>query len=125
MPLDVPVDQLAVHEPDYKNLIAFLKAMEFNTITRRVAEKSGIDASQVEADAKLVSGAPCRCAAPQPVGKTGDLFAPAPQATPAARKSEHKRRPHPHFARHRARRGRAQAEDRPHRNTNACARSTA
>ena len=55
VPLDVPVDQLAVHEPDYKHLIAFLKAMEFNTITRRIAEKSGIDASQVEADAKLAS----------------------------------------------------------------------
>ena len=55
VPLDVPVDQLAVHEPDYKHLIAFLKAMEFNTITRRVAEKSGIDASAVEADVKLAS----------------------------------------------------------------------
>ncbi len=29
VPLEVPVDDLAVHEPDYKNLIAFLKAMEF------------------------------------------------------------------------------------------------
>src|SRR6185312_7092560 len=58
VPLDVPVDQLAVHEPDYKNLIAFLKAMEFNTITRRVAEKAEIDASQVEADVKLTSIAP-------------------------------------------------------------------
>ncbi len=57
VPLDVPVDQLAVHEPDYKHLIAFLKAMEFNTITRRIAEKSGIDASAVEADAKLSSSA--------------------------------------------------------------------
>ncbi len=56
VPLDVPVDQLAVHEPDYKHLIAFLKAMEFNTITRRIAEKSGIDASAVEADAKLAAG---------------------------------------------------------------------
>ena len=56
VPLDVPVDELAVHEPDYKHLIAFLKAMEFNTITRRVAEKAEIDASQVEADAKLVIG---------------------------------------------------------------------
>jgi DNA polymerase-1 len=58
VPLKVPVDQLAVHEPDYKHLIAFLKAMEFNTITRRVAEKAGIDASQVEADAKLASSSP-------------------------------------------------------------------
>jgi DNA polymerase I len=58
VPLEVPVDELAVHEPDYKHLIAFLKAMEFSTITRRIAEKSGIDASQVEADAKLAAGSP-------------------------------------------------------------------
>src|SRR5579864_7395176 len=37
--LDVSVDELAVHEPDYKNLIAFLKAMGFNTLTQRVAGK--------------------------------------------------------------------------------------
>src|SRR5450631_2145580 len=55
VPLDVPVDQLAVHAPDYKHLIAFLKAMEFDTITRRVAEKAEIDASAVEADGKLTS----------------------------------------------------------------------
>ena len=55
VPLDVAVDALAVHEPDYKHLIAFLKAMEFTTITRRIAEKSGIDASAIEADAKLTS----------------------------------------------------------------------
>ena len=54
--LDVPADELVVHEPDYKRLIAFLKAMEFASITRRVAEKTGIDASQIEADAKLSAG---------------------------------------------------------------------
>ena len=54
--LDVPVDELVVHEPDYKRLIAFLKAMEFASITRRVAAKTGIDASQIEADAKLSAG---------------------------------------------------------------------
>ena len=54
--LDVPVDDLAVHEPDGKRLVAFLKAMEFNTLTRRVAEKSGVDAAEIEADAKLTSG---------------------------------------------------------------------
>src|SRR5258708_5963665 len=36
--LDVPLADLAVHEPDYRNLIAFLKAMEFTTLVRRVAE---------------------------------------------------------------------------------------
>ncbi len=66
VPLDVLVDELAVHEPDYKHLIAFLKAMEFSTITRRIAEKTGIDASQIEADAKLTSAAPKQeSAAPQ------------------------------------------------------------
>ena len=56
--LDVPVEDLAVHEPDYKKLIAFLKAMEFTTLTRRVAEAADIDASQVDADARLSAGAP-------------------------------------------------------------------
>jgi DNA polymerase-1 len=57
VPLDVPVAELAVHAPDYKRLVAFLKAMEFNTLTRRIAEKSGIEASEIEPDPKLVSGA--------------------------------------------------------------------
>ncbi|MBI2716274.1 MAG: DNA polymerase I [Rhizobiales bacterium] len=90
VPLDVAVDQLAVHEPDYKHLIAFLKAMEFNTITRRVAEKSGIDAAAIEADAKLSSGAsipPLQgeggAASAAPGGISGDLFA-TPTRPPAA-----------------------------------------
>jgi DNA polymerase-1 len=53
--LEVPLADLAVHEPDYKRLIAFLKAMEFNTLTRRVAEFSGIDAAQIEPDSRLAA----------------------------------------------------------------------
>jgi DNA polymerase-1 len=79
VPLEVPVDQLAAHEPNYKHLIAFLKAMEFTSITRRVAEKTGIDASQVEADENLATGHPPSAdAAPPPSAKT-----PAPKAEPA------------------------------------------
>jgi DNA polymerase-1 len=52
--LDVPIGDLAVHEPDYKRLIAFLKAMEFSSLTRRVAEFASIDAGAIESDAKLV-----------------------------------------------------------------------
>ncbi|MBR1278606.1 DNA polymerase I [Bradyrhizobium sp. AUGA SZCCT0283] len=55
--LEVPLDDLAVHEPDARKLIAFLKAMEFSTLTRRVAEYSQIDPSDVEADAGNKSGA--------------------------------------------------------------------
>src|SRR6266446_4402808 len=55
--LDVPLGDLAVHEPDYKRLVAFLKAMEFNTLTRRVAEFSGVDAAEIEANVEVGLGA--------------------------------------------------------------------
>jgi DNA polymerase I len=51
--VDVPIGDLAVHEPDHKRLIAFLKAMEFSSLTRRVAEFSSIDVAEIEPDAKL------------------------------------------------------------------------
>ncbi|MEK9285361.1 DNA polymerase I [Bradyrhizobium sp. ISRA442] len=55
--LDVPLDDLVVHEPDARKLIAFLKAMEFSTLTRRVADYSQIDPADVEADPGYKSGA--------------------------------------------------------------------
>ncbi len=51
--LDVPLDELAVHEPDARKLIGFLKAMEFSSLTRRVAEYSQIDPSDIAADAGI------------------------------------------------------------------------
>jgi DNA polymerase-1 len=98
--LDTPVDELVVHEPDYKNLIGFLKAMEFTTITRRVAEKSGIEAGTIEADGSLSSAGPKAAAAPAgavapgrtagqsqfafetPAAPAGARAAPAPEFTP-------------------------------------------
>ena len=41
-PLPEPIDDLAVAEPDHAVLAAFLEQMEFRTLARRVAEKSGI-----------------------------------------------------------------------------------
>ncbi|UWU93168.1 DNA polymerase I [Bradyrhizobium sp. CB1015] len=55
--LEVPLDDLAVHEPDARKLIAFLKAMEFTTLTRRVAEYAQIDPANVDADPGYASGA--------------------------------------------------------------------
>lgn len=55
--LEVPLDDLAVHEPDARKLIAFLKAMEFSTLTRRVADYSQIDPANVDADPGYQSGA--------------------------------------------------------------------
>jgi DNA polymerase-1 len=54
--LDVPLPELAVHEPDHKRLIAFLKAMEFNTLTRRVGEFASVDPGAIEPDARLGAG---------------------------------------------------------------------
>src|SRR5215469_13471990 len=48
--LDVPIEDLAVQEPDARKLIAFLKAMEFSTLTKRVAEYSQIDPSSIAAN---------------------------------------------------------------------------
>jgi DNA polymerase I len=63
--LEVPLDELAVHEPDARKLIAFLKAMEFSTLTRRVAEYAQINPADIEPDPGYKSGA--------------SVFAPPPQ----------------------------------------------
>lgn len=56
VPLDVPLDGLILEEPNGPKLISFLKAMEFTTITRKVAEVTETDASAVEADEVTVDG---------------------------------------------------------------------
>src|SRR6267154_1952977 len=94
--LDVPLDDLAVHEPDARKLIAFLKAMEVSTLTRRVAEYSQIDPSNVAPDAGDKSGASVFGVFPiaeqvderggpaaRPSASSGDLF--ADQGTPTSR----------------------------------------
>jgi DNA polymerase-1 len=78
VPLEVPIEQLGVREPDYTNLIAFLKSMGFKTLTQRVGEKSGVDAAQIEAQATA--------ATPAPAGRSGGqgqlaLDAPTPRTT--------------------------------------------
>jgi DNA polymerase-1 len=78
--LEVPLAELAVHEPDYKGLVAFLKAMEFAALTRRVAEFSGIDAGEIEPDGKLkAAGSPV--AARDGGERRDDKGAPAQQAS--------------------------------------------
>src|ERR1700726_3306328 len=78
--LDVPLDELAVHEPDARKLIAFLKAMEFSTLTRRVGEYSQVDPANVTANAGVFSPLPLAEKVdesgnvPGP-SQSGDLFA--------------------------------------------------
>jgi len=75
--LEVPLDDLAVHEPDARKLVAFLKAMEFSTLTRRVADYSQIDPANVDADASNSSAAKGGGAAAKATSSdaSGDLFA--------------------------------------------------
>jgi DNA polymerase-1 len=76
-----------VHEPDYKRLIAFLKAMEFVALTRRVSEFSGTDAAEIEPDAKLSAGGTGPATAESTRAKAGERGpggAPAQAAQAAA-----------------------------------------
>ncbi|XUY28331.1 DNA polymerase I [Agrobacterium sp. rho-8.1] len=49
VPLEMPLDALTLEPQDGPKLIAFLKAMEFTTLTRRVAETTGADAAAIDA----------------------------------------------------------------------------
>ncbi len=69
------IDDLTLFDPDGRELIAFLKAMEFTTITKRAAEIYGVDASQIEADASLMGAGAWR-------GRNGEAIAPPVAATP-------------------------------------------
>jgi DNA polymerase I len=106
--LDVPLDELAVHEPDARKLISFLKAMEFSTLTRRVAEYSQIDPADVAADGnnKNATSSPSAGASAPPRAAGGDLFADQSAPTP----------PSPASGRgsgQQTGRGRAQADEKP------------
>eukprot|EP00873_Tetraselmis_striata_P024934 jgi/Tetstr1/445198/TSEL_032996.t1 len=48
VPVVEPVEALAVTLPDATRTLAFLKAMEFSTLTRRVAEATGTDVTDIE-----------------------------------------------------------------------------
>ena len=48
VPLDLALDALVLEPQDGPKLVAFLKAMEFTSLTRRVAEATGADAAAIE-----------------------------------------------------------------------------
>ena len=91
--LEVPLDDLAVHEPDARKLIAFLKAMEFSTLTRRVADYSQIDPADVEADAANKSGAACEGCVACRTGQGIRRARPATSLLAPRRRSQSRERP--------------------------------
>jgi len=79
VPLKEQPDEFAVHEPDCKDLIAFLKAMEFGTITKRVA--AHFDVSDLDG----IAAAPTVANVLPPKPQLPDLEAAAPADTSALR----------------------------------------
>ena len=47
-PVEVTLDDLEIREPEAEALLGFLRAMEFRTVTRRVAEALGVEAPVIE-----------------------------------------------------------------------------
>lgn len=91
VPVETPLGDLTLNQPDPAKLIAFLKAMEFTTITKRAAEAYEADVGAIEADPDLAPGG-ARAAALKalyaetdaPVAGAGELAATAPVANGAA-----------------------------------------
>src|SRR5580698_706848 len=57
VPVETPLEALTTPELDGKQLVSFCKAMEFTTLTRRVAEICGVDMGSIEPDPRFVGPA--------------------------------------------------------------------
>ena len=79
VPFKEQPDEFAIHEPEPKELIGFLKAMEFTSIVKRVASHFEIE------DPDNIAAAPSRAAAPRPAPEPQTL-AEAPPEDAAIRK---------------------------------------
>ncbi len=73
--LETPLDSLGLPKLEGEKLVAFLKAMEFTTITRRVGEICGVDSNVVEPDPAFVGPAGWR-------GRNGEAAPPPAEAAP-------------------------------------------
>ncbi len=74
---ETPLDALGMPKLEGEKLIAFLKAMEFTTITRRVGEICGVEPNIVEADPAFAGAGGWR-------GRNGEAKEPPPPPPPAA-----------------------------------------
>ncbi|WP_019906591.1 DNA polymerase I [Methylobacterium sp. 77] len=90
VPLPVALDDLRLPEPDPAKLVGFLKAMEFNTLTRRIASMLHVDPETVKPDPALLPGSDATDAPPFEVATEGgevDPFADLnlPEGAPKSR----------------------------------------
>ncbi len=74
---EVALDSLGMPKLEGEKLVAFLKAMEFTTITKRIGEICGLDPAAVEPDPNFVGAAGWR-------GRNGEAKSPSPKPAPQA-----------------------------------------
>ncbi len=82
VPVEVPLETLVAHDPTAEMAVAFLKAMEFTTLTRRVAELYRVDIDKVAPDPAYAKGAAAVASETEPSGT--DAANAAPPTTLAA-----------------------------------------
>jgi DNA polymerase-1 len=87
VPLVTPLDALGAPKLDGEPLIAFLKAMEFTTITKRVADLAGLDAGAIEPDPRFVGPGGWRGRNGEPTASEAAAAAGAPAAAAPAAKA--------------------------------------
>ena len=63
-PLDFTLDDLEVKDPDPEVLLGFLAEMEFRTLTKRIAEQTGVEAPVIEEPAAAVDAPAAKEAVP-------------------------------------------------------------
>jgi DNA polymerase I len=90
--LETPLEDLLLRPPPAIPLVAFLKAMEFTTITRRVGELYSVDIGEIEADERLRIGGSAdpraKMVAASPAPLRAEPFAEAREAQLAASKDQ-------------------------------------
>ncbi len=69
MTLDFSIDDLEVRDPDPEVLMGFLSEMEFRTVTKRIADKLGVEAPVIEVAPQVEEAA-----APEAVGFDADNY---------------------------------------------------
>ncbi len=83
VPVEVGIDALGVHDPDPQTLLGFLRVMEFNTLTKRIAEKLGTEPpAPLEKSVGSNLAQPAAAARKPPKG--GELHGPGTPAAGAA-----------------------------------------
>ena len=82
VPLEVAIERLGVQDPESDALLGFLREMEFNTLTRRIAEKLGVELPPMPERPR--SARPSNGAAAPARKADGKDTAPGGAGTPAA-----------------------------------------